>query len=120
MVKPSFLFCWPGRGPTSPTCPAWVASSRSPAQSMYGASKTAVKLLTEGLYAELLETDVRVSVIMPVPSMPDHTELGLPVPWPEDASRMPMTSAEDAAFRSCWTASPATGSTSSSAGMHGS
>src|SRR5690606_9821718 len=36
-----------------------------PGQSMYGASKAAVKLLTEGLYAELLETDVHVSVIMP-------------------------------------------------------
>jgi NAD(P)-dependent dehydrogenase (short-subunit alcohol dehydrogenase family) len=36
-----------------------------PGQSMYGASKAAVKLLTEGLYAELLDTDVHVSVIMP-------------------------------------------------------
>lgn len=36
-----------------------------PGQSIYGASKAAVKLLTEGLYAELLETQVGVSVIMP-------------------------------------------------------
>ena len=36
-----------------------------PGQSIYGASKAAVKLLTEGLYAELLDTDVSVSVIMP-------------------------------------------------------
>ncbi len=36
-----------------------------PGQVMYGASKAAVKLLTEGLYAELLDTDVGVSVIMP-------------------------------------------------------
>ena len=36
-----------------------------PGQVMYGASKAAVKLLTEGLYAELLETPVGVSVIMP-------------------------------------------------------
>lgn len=36
-----------------------------PGQSMYGAAKAAVKLLTEGLYAELLETDVQVSVVMP-------------------------------------------------------
>ena len=36
-----------------------------PGQTMYGASKAAVRLLTEGLYAELLDTDVRVSVILP-------------------------------------------------------
>ncbi len=36
-----------------------------PGQSIYGASKAAVKLLTEGLYAELLGTKVGVSVIMP-------------------------------------------------------
>lgn len=36
-----------------------------PGQSIYGASKAAVKLLTEGLYAELLHTNVRVTVVMP-------------------------------------------------------
>ena len=36
-----------------------------PGQSVYGASKAAVKLLTEGLYAELLDTPVHVSVIFP-------------------------------------------------------
>jgi short-subunit dehydrogenase len=36
-----------------------------PGQAMYGASKAAVKLMTEALYAELLETPVGVSVIMP-------------------------------------------------------
>lgn len=36
-----------------------------PGQTIYGASKAAVKLLTEGLYAELLGTQVHVSVIMP-------------------------------------------------------
>jgi len=36
-----------------------------PGQTMYGASKAAVKLFTEGLYAELLDTSVSVSVIMP-------------------------------------------------------
>ena len=36
-----------------------------PGQTMYGASKAAVKLLTEGLYAELLDTNVKVSVILP-------------------------------------------------------
>ncbi len=36
-----------------------------PGQTIYGASKAAVKLLTEGLYAELLDTQVHVSVVMP-------------------------------------------------------
>lgn len=36
-----------------------------PGQTMYGASKAAVKLLTEGLYAELLNTRVQVSIIFP-------------------------------------------------------
>lgn len=36
-----------------------------PGQSLYGASKAAVKLFTEGLYAELLETNVRVSIVFP-------------------------------------------------------
>ena len=36
-----------------------------PGQSIYGASKAAVKLFTEGLYAELLDTNVGVSVVFP-------------------------------------------------------
>lgn len=36
-----------------------------PGQSMYGAAKAGVKLLTEALYAELADTRVGVSVIMP-------------------------------------------------------
>lgn len=36
-----------------------------PGQSVYGASKAAVKLLTEGLYAELLNTSVHVSIVFP-------------------------------------------------------
>lgn len=36
-----------------------------PGQSVYGASKAAVKLFTEGLYAELANTNVRVSVVFP-------------------------------------------------------
>lgn len=36
-----------------------------PGQSIYGASKAAVKLMTEGLYAELKDTNVRVSVVFP-------------------------------------------------------
>lgn len=36
-----------------------------PGQTIYGASKAAVKLLTEGLHSELVDTSVRVSVVFP-------------------------------------------------------
>lgn len=36
-----------------------------PGQTIYGASKAAVKLLTEGLHAELMNTNVKVTVIFP-------------------------------------------------------
>lgn len=36
-----------------------------PTQTIYGASKAAVKILTEGLYAELKDSEVRVTVIHP-------------------------------------------------------
>jgi short-subunit dehydrogenase len=36
-----------------------------PGQTVYGASKAAVKLLTEGLYSELLNTHVKVTVVFP-------------------------------------------------------
>ncbi|MDQ7993661.1 MAG: SDR family oxidoreductase [Propionicimonas sp.] len=36
-----------------------------PGQTVYGASKAAVKLLTEGLHAELRDTPVRVTVVFP-------------------------------------------------------
>jgi short-subunit dehydrogenase len=36
-----------------------------PGQSLYGASKAAVKLFTEGLHSELLSSNVKVSVIFP-------------------------------------------------------
>ncbi len=36
-----------------------------PGQTIYGASKAAVKLFTEGLYAELLDTNVHVTLVLP-------------------------------------------------------
>ncbi len=36
-----------------------------PGQTIYGASKAALKLFTEGLYSELLDTNVKVSVVFP-------------------------------------------------------
>ena len=38
---------------------------RFPGQTIYGAAKAAVKLLTEGLYAELKDTNVKVTVVHP-------------------------------------------------------
>lgn len=36
-----------------------------PGQTLYGASKAAVKILTEGLYAELINTNIGVTVVFP-------------------------------------------------------
>jgi NAD(P)-dependent dehydrogenase (short-subunit alcohol dehydrogenase family) len=70
-----------------------------PGQSMYGASKAAVKLLTEALYAELLDTAVGVSVVMPGGMATNITEnSGVSMPGADAASsKYPMTSATDAA-----------------------
>ncbi len=71
-----------------------------PGQSVYGASKAAVKLLTEGLYAELLNTNVHVSVVFPGATATDITQnSGVDAPGgvDVDASKFPMLSAEKAA-----------------------
>lgn len=70
-----------------------------PGQTVYGASKAAVKLLTEGLYAELMDTGVRVSVIMPgavATSITENSGVAMPVA-PSDAKGFPQTSPQDAA-----------------------
>lgn len=71
-----------------------------PGQTIYGATKAAVKLMTEGLYAELLDTNVGVSVIMPGAIETEITKnSGVDVPGvdPERAGKFPTTSAADAA-----------------------
>lgn len=69
-----------------------------PGQTMYGASKAAVKLLTEGLYAETLGTGLRVSVIMPGAVDTAIAEnSGVRAPTGATDSKMPMTSASKAA-----------------------
>ena len=63
-----------------------------PGQVMYGASKAAVKLLTEGLYAELLETNVGVSVIMPGAVATNITSnSGVSIPGMESAAASART-----------------------------
>jgi short-subunit dehydrogenase len=69
-----------------------------PGQTIYGATKAAVKLLTEGLYAELLDTKVGVSVIFPGAVATDiATHSGIDIDDESDGGRFPTTSAEDAA-----------------------
>lgn len=71
-----------------------------PGQTVYGASKAAVKLMTEGLYAELLETNVGVSVVLPGAVRTEiSANSGVEVPGAAvsgKASRFPTTSPEDA------------------------
>jgi len=72
-----------------------------PGQTIYGASKAAVKLLTEGLYAELLDTNVGVSVIFPGAVATEITSnSGVEIPGNianEAEMRARTTSPEDAA-----------------------
>ncbi|MBA2953831.1 SDR family NAD(P)-dependent oxidoreductase [Nocardioides sp. MAH-18] len=52
-----------------------------PGQTAYGASKAAVRLLTEGLYAELMETRVQVTVVHPggiATSITDNSGAAMP------------------------------------------
>lgn len=70
-----------------------------PGQTVYGASKAAVKLLTEGLYAELMDTPVRVTSIMPGAvdtAITANSGVEGPAVAADDA-QVPMTSAPDAA-----------------------
>lgn len=69
-----------------------------PGQSVYGASKAAVKILTEGLYAELLDTGVRVSVIFPgAVKTSISTNSGVAEPAGAEDSKVPTTTPEKAA-----------------------
>lgn len=74
-----------------------------PGQTVYGASKAAVKLLTEGLHSELTETPVRVTVVFPGAVETEiTTNSGVDMPAQADAAagdppRRKTTSAPDAA-----------------------
>jgi len=73
-----------------------------PGQGIYGASKAAVKLMTEALYAELIDTNVRVSVVFPGATQTNITKnSGVKVPkMPAGNTKnqnIKMTSASDAA-----------------------
>ena len=71
-----------------------------PGQTVYGASKAAVKLLTEGLHSELTETGVRVTVVFPGAIKTDiskNSGLDMPSADDADAPKFTMTSPVDAA-----------------------
>ncbi|MFA4996367.1 MAG: SDR family oxidoreductase [Patescibacteria group bacterium] len=72
-----------------------------PGQSVYGASKAAVKLLTEGLYAELKDTNVHVTVVFPgatKTNIATNSDIGTPKESQNDSSKsFPMLPAEKAA-----------------------
>ncbi|MFM9135648.1 MAG: SDR family NAD(P)-dependent oxidoreductase [bacterium] len=69
-----------------------------PGQGIYGASKGAVKLLTEGLYAELRDSNVAVTVVFPGGTATHISETsGVQVPSMGAGTTPKLTSAEDAA-----------------------
>jgi len=73
-----------------------------PGQTIYGASKAAVKLLTEGLYAELRETPVAVTVVFQggaATGIADHSGVSVPNAQDVDTSSMSLTLPADAARR---------------------
>jgi short-subunit dehydrogenase len=72
-----------------------------PGQSVYGASKAAVKLLSEGLSAELIDTNVGVTVVFPGATSTNITKnSGVKSPMSEEAakkSKIPTQSPSDVA-----------------------
>lgn len=80
-------------------------------QTVYGASKAAVKLLTEGLWAELQGTPVRVTLVLPGAMRTEiaaHSGVELPrvearprgpILEPEQAARIVVEAVERDAFR---------------------
>ncbi len=71
-----------------------------PGQTIYGASKAAVKLLTEGLRSELLDTNVGVTIVFPGGVATDITKnsgADRKAALPEGSSKMKLITASEAA-----------------------
>ena len=68
-------------------------------QSVYGATKASIKLLTEALYAELSETAVSVTVVFPGSGATDiaSNSVDMGSRFDSDSSRSSATAAHDAA-----------------------
>ncbi len=72
-----------------------------PGQSIYGASKAAVKLLTEGLSSELIDTNVNVSVVIPggiATDIKKNSDIKFNVSTDSSKSKMMLTPAKAAAL----------------------
>jgi len=70
-----------------------------PGQTIYGASKAAVKLFTEGLRSELMGTSVKVTLIYPGAigtNIAGNSGIKMEMPAGEDAPAFKMTKVEDA------------------------
>ena len=84
-----------------------------PGQTIYGASKAAVKLFTEGVYAELIGSSVAVTTVFPggvgtsiadnsgatIPGMDPDSELAANLTTPEDAGRQIIEGIEKGSYR---------------------
>ncbi len=71
-----------------------------PGQTIYGASKAAVKLLTEGLHSELKDTSVRVTVVFPGAVATNITvNSGVAIPAAVEGAKEYKTLAADKAAR---------------------
>jgi NAD(P)-dependent dehydrogenase (short-subunit alcohol dehydrogenase family) len=73
-----------------------------PGQTIYGASKAAVKLLTEGLHSECRGTNVRVTVVFPgavATNITTNSGVDVPISGPEAEKMASRTLAADAAAR---------------------
>ncbi len=71
-----------------------------PGQTVYGASKAAVKLFTEGLHAELRGTRVKVTVVFPggvATSITENSGVRAPAVAGADPGKMKLTTPEQAA-----------------------
>lgn len=71
-----------------------------PGQTLYGASKAAVKLLTEGLYSELIETNVSVTVVFPgaiATNISENSGVAMRNADAESSSSIPITAPDVAA-----------------------
>lgn len=71
-----------------------------PGQAIYGASKAAVKLLTESLYAELKDTKVKVTVVFPGATetkIAEHSGVEVSQGSKEEASKIPMMKPDEVA-----------------------
>ena len=71
-----------------------------PGQSIYGASKAALKLMTEGLRSELLDTKVGVTIVFPgatATNIAQNSGMTVPASSSEAASAFPQLAADAAA-----------------------